>query len=359
MATRTAADRIRMKQRYLHLLSDLLDNFKDYLNEVARKKFGDIPRFVVLTNVNAVEKVGSKGLQLVKADFHSELGNLNLTIAIKEFSSGEEALRNISLTNLIKKRLVPLPRERMLKVSTPRVLMQHGATLIYEGIQGESFTESNIDYFQKLGLAGLALSKYHSADIKSASPKRYLHLLKSVLAEIPIPAERRNKYFNQAADILEKLDLFNCGTAGFGDFHQENLMFSEVSDNGKKYTKSWLIDPEYAEGEEARVDRMEDIATFFLHTAISYYSREKDLKKLKNDLEYFFKGYNSYLRIHQMTLNKIYGNAEKSFCFHLGLNSLLEGLFAVKKGIPNDQATLDRTSLCLALASHCWTNGLN
>jgi hypothetical protein len=351
-----------MKQLYLFMLSDLLENFKDYINEIARQKFGNVPRFVVLNNISTVEKIGRKGLQLVKAQFHSELGNIDLAIAIKEFDSPEEALKNTELTNLISNRLKPnSPEEKKyLNVSTPRVLLQHDTTLIYEGIQGASFTESELDYFHKLQLAGIALSKFHSSETKSASPKRYIHILKSVLGDLPIPTERRNKYFDKAATMLESsVELINSGTAGFGDFHQENIMFSEEISG--KSVKAWLIDPEFAEDEKARVDRMEDIGTFFLHTAINYYTKENSLKRLKNDLQYFFKGYNSYLRIYKLSLDKIYTSKhEKSFLFHLGLNALLEALFTVSKGSKDqidDQITLERISLCLMLANHSWTKG--
>jgi hypothetical protein len=355
-------EKIRIKQRYIQLLSDLLEEFKDYVIEATRKEFGEPSRFVNLTKIKSIEKIGSKGLQLVTAQFHTELGDINLSIAIKEFSSREEARKNIKLTKLITKRLKTIsPKEKKhTRVLTPRVLKQQGSTLIYEGIKGASFKESNLDNINKFQLAGAALAKYHATEVKSADPNRYLFLLKGVLEQLPVPTTRKSKFLKRAADLLEtSVSLIDSGTAGFGDFHRENVMFSEFKDvDGEIIIQTWLIDPEYAE-EERNADRMEDIATFFLQLGLNYYIKDKNLEKLKNDLKHFFKGYDYYLDMFNLSLNKIYrSKQESSFEFHLGLSGLLEALYSIKRDNLDDQATLDRISLCLKFTNHCWTKGL-
>jgi hypothetical protein len=357
----TAASKIWKKQHYQRLLSKLLDNLRNNIDEITQKRFGQPARFVSLTNIKTVKKIGVKGLQLVTASFHTELGNIALSIAIKEFDNTEEATRNTDLTKLCIQRLksTSFAEKGKINVSIPTVLFQRGKLLVYEGIQGQSFLESKLDYQSKLQLTGSALAKYHSAELKSANPKRYLLLLKKVLQQLPVPKERKVKYFNSAANMLENsVPLINSGTAGFGEFRQSNIIFSEEKDQkGEKFILTWLIDPEYVEMEK-NADRMEDIATFFLRQAVKYYSNKGNLEEIRNDLQNFFEGYNSYLNIHGVSMNKIYGNSrEESFAFHLGLNALLEALFIFKRD-KIEQQELDRISTCLGLTNYCWKNGL-
>ncbi|MFW9996175.1 MAG: hypothetical protein ACFFD4_29305 [Candidatus Odinarchaeota archaeon] len=364
-------EKIRMKQRYMQLLSELLVNFKSYINEVARKKFGETPRFLTLNRIETVEKIGSKGLQLVTAQFQTELGGLTLSIAIKEFNQKEEAKKNRELTKLIAQRLYPSNNAEieLINVSTPRVLLRYDATLIYEGILGETFRDCELDHFEKLELTGKALAKYHSSEIKPADSDRYIFLVTKVLEQLPVPVERKNKYLSRAVELVkDSVSLINSGTAVFGDFHRENVMFSiDKEAKGKNYVQTWLIDPEYAEAEK-NADRMEDIATFFLHQAIDSYQKEKkgdiqrdeSLEKLKTDLEHLFKGYDSFLAMHHTSLQQLYSNKlDTTFAFHLGLSALMEALFAVKRGSVSNQETVERISMCLGLANRCWTKGLN
>ncbi|MFX0121732.1 MAG: hypothetical protein ACFE9A_20240, partial [Candidatus Hodarchaeota archaeon] len=121
--------------------------------------------------------------------------------------------------------------------------------------------------------------------------------------------------------------------------------------------QTWLIDPEYVE-EEQSADRMEDVGTFFLHSAIDYYYKEGNLRALLTEIQSFIEGYERCLSIAGLSLYEIYKAYEVALTFHLGLNVLLEGLFLQKRGDMNDEKTFDRMATCMALATHCWSLGL-
>jgi hypothetical protein len=347
------AEEIRKKQRIKHLLAEIVENLRFYFNELQLKKFGQKSRFVVLNNISNIHMIGSKGLNLVTASFNSELGSLTLRIAIKRFNSIDEAMKNKVLTNRLAKKL------RTTGVLTPRVIFEHGTTLIYEGIQGDSFHDSNIDYEYKLQLAGSVLSQYHSGDQRPVDPQRYVFLIKTVLEELQLPQERLHKFVSRAGVLANQVLIYNSGTASFGDFHPGNILFSvEEAEPGKKRVQTWLIDPEYAE-EAKTADRMEDIGTFFLHSAIDTFTKDDNLKSLRKDLQPFFEGYDRFLSQHGSSLYKMYkGNHEGALSFHLGLNVLLEALFIQKKGNLNNDTIFNRWSNCIALSNYLWKYGL-
>ncbi|MFX1515876.1 MAG: hypothetical protein ACFFC6_06175 [Promethearchaeota archaeon] len=351
----SAADQIRRKQRMKQLLAEIVENLKHYFDELQLKEFGEKSRFVVLNGISSIHKVGSKGLQLVTADFNSELGSLTLKIAIKKFPSHEEAERNKLLTNHLANKL------KDTGVLTPRVIFEHGPILIYEGIKGDSFHDSTLNTEVKLLLTGEALSKFHSEVLKPIEKERYVFLLKNTLRELIIPEERKKDFIDLASKLLVRVLSSNGhsgGTTGFGDFHPGNVLFSIENDgSGNKTIQTWLIDPEYVEKEQS-ADRMEDVGTFFLHSAIDTFERDGNLRSFRKEVQHFIEGYERYLSSVELSINNIYEDYESVLSFHLGLCALLEGLFLQKRANMNEEAAFDRMATCIALANYCWKEGL-
>jgi len=346
----SAAEKIRKKQRLKLILAEIVENLKDYFEELQVQKFGKKSRFIVLTDIAQVHKIGSKGLNLVIADFNSELGTMRLSIAIKRFSNTDEALKNKILTERLSNRL------RGTGVSTPRVIFEDGPTLIYEGIPGETFYDSTLlDQRLKLKLAGEALAKYHTTALRQVDSERYFFLLQQTLKTLELPQDERAKLISSAERYLSVFSTYSSGTAIFGDFHPGNILFSNM--NGSIQT--WLIDPEYVE-EERTADRMEDIATFFLRNALDYFQTRHNLNGFRKKILPFFEGYAAFLNQFELSFNKIYqGQVETTFAFHLGLCSLLESLFVKQLGDLNNQTILDRFNICISLTRHCWEKGID
>ncbi len=333
------------------ILAQIVENLKDYFDELQLKKFGERSRYIELDRISAIQKVGSKGLQLVTAIFGTELGDLKLSIAIKSFESPEEALRNKILTNRLSAKL------RTTGMLTPRVIFEHGKILIYEGIQGETFLDSELDHDYKLLLTGEALSQYHTTELRPIEPQRYIFIAKKVFNELIMTPERKKKFIDRASETLARVITHSSGTAGFGDFHPGNVLFSVEDDHGKEKIQTWLIDPEYAE-EEKSADRMEDIGTFFLHSAIDHFDKDGNLQNFKPSVRTFVEGYEKHLSRSFLSLDAIYGDYEIALAFHLGLNVLLEGLFLQKRADMNSERAFDRMTTCVTLANYCWKHGL-
>ncbi len=356
METESAAEKIRRNQRMKQILAQIVENLKDYFDELQIKKFGEKSRYIALDQISSIHKVGSKGLQLVTAIFNTDLGDLKLSIALKSFDSPEEAARNKILTNRLSTKL------RNTGMLTPRVIFEHGKILIYEGIQGETFLDSELEHDRKLFLTGEALSQYHTTELRPIDPQRYIFIAKNVFNELIMTPERKKKFIDRASETLARVITHSSGTAGFGDFHPGNVLFSieKNDDNGKEGIQTWLIDPEYVE-EEDSADRMEDIGTFFLHSAIDHFDRDGNLQAfVSRELSPFIQGYEEYLTQKDsfQSLDAIYGDYEIALAFHLGLNVLLEGLFLQKRADMNNEAAFDRMSTCVTLANYCWKHGL-
>lgn len=357
MLEETSSDLVLYNLEKKHLLVDFIEQFRWYLDEVTVKLYGTESRYLTLTSVDFINKVGRNGLELVTAKYQSDVGILEIILAIKEFSSSEEAENNYIMTELLQKRLKRknIEKEKQLKVATPRIIFQKGNTLVYEGIKSNSFNETTLPWDVKNYLAGQALAKYHGIIFKSISPLRYSHLLNSTLKQLPIDNDFKKQYIQLASNLLEQLPVYYTGTASFGDFHEENILFS-INENTNKIIV-WLIDPEYVEqlSKKNRADRMEDIATFFLNRAIETFSRDGNLNEMQRDKNAFFDGYNNYLEIYGKSLEILYENKqEKSFLFHLGLNALLEALFILRMGKNIPKEELDRSFIALKLAIFTW-----
>lgn len=349
MTELSAADQIRKKQRINELLGTIVENLKDYFHELEEKKFGTHSRYVVLNKIDSIHMIGSKGLQLVKAEFNSELGSLDLAIAIKTFATIEEAMHNKVLTNNLAERL------QNTGILTPRVIFEHDKLLVYEGIQGESFHDSPLEIKLKLTLAGDALARYHSTELLPVDPERYVYLTKMVLKELKLPRDRKNRLVEMGGSLLNKVLRYNSGTAAFGDYHVGNILFSQEGEQ----IQPWLIDPEYAESTRA-ADRMEDIGTFFVKSAVECFIEDNNLKKLRDEqLLTFIQGYDHYLNHYGLSMYEIYqGGHEEALVFHLGLSTLMEALFIQKRADLKNEEILKRYAGCVATTLHVWKNGL-
>jgi hypothetical protein len=273
-----------------------------------------------------------------------------LAIAIKTFNTIEEALYNKVLTNRLAERL------QNTGILTPRVIFEHDKLLVYEGIQGESFHDSPLDIKLKLTLAGDALARYHSTELRPVDPERYVYLTKMVLKELKLPPDRKNRLVEMGGALLNKVLHSNSGTAAFGDYHAGNILFSQ---DGNQSIQPWLIDPEYAESTRA-ADRMEDIGTFFVKRAVDCFLEENNLQKLRDEqLITFIQGYDHFLSHYGLSMYEIYqGGHEEALVFHLGLSTLLEALFIQKRADLKDEMVLKRYAGCVATTLHVWKNGL-
>ena len=122
----TVSKKIQLKQRYYEVLSEIVE--KNQLGQVlARQKLGKIPKYLVIQELQDINKIGRTGLLLLKIQFNSESGIFNGDLAIKEFASYSEVQRMIDLNNWLVQRVASNPR-----VKVPQIFSSGERFIIYE-----------------------------------------------------------------------------------------------------------------------------------------------------------------------------------------------------------------------------------
>ena len=119
-----------------------------YFNEVALEKFKNPPSVMIVTSVESITKVARTGLQVVHLNFKTDIGDMALSLAIKEFPSVKDANYNKELSKLLHDRLSAYGEDDII-ITTPKVISQNNNFLIYEGVEGHTFLESTRNYYEK------------------------------------------------------------------------------------------------------------------------------------------------------------------------------------------------------------------
>lgn len=351
-------DNILKRQRTLQLLQNVFEFLEDYLKETGERFFGKKPNVLTLNNITNVRKIGRTGLQLIKAEILSDAGSFIASIAIKRFSSEEEFLRAKTKTIALDEKLV---QDVANVVRTPKILFALDKIIIYEGVNGETFDDSEVNLEKKLYLSGKALAAYHGSEPAQVNKERYQFLIKRTIKGIPIPEDKKQQYIQLGLKCLaDNVERNWSGTFAFGDFHSENIMFESVPSTPqttKEQIITWIIDPEFSE-QYMEADRMEDIATMYIFSSlIDIYSNIFDSDEINESLSIFIKGYNSQLAKHGRQLQLYYEKTcQKAFLFHLGLNAFIRALHASRK---DPKSNLDVIARMIKLGVRIWKKGLS
>jgi len=350
------AEKIIQKQSMLLITQKIFNYLEDYLKEQGKRLLGQKPTVLTLSNIKSVKKVGRTGLQLISANISSNAGSFMGSIAIKRFQDKDEFNREVTKSTKLHQKL---NQNRFSNVKTPRIILKLDKTIVYEGIIGKTFDDSPIKRTKKNYFAGKALAVYHTAEKAKVNFKRYKYLIKRSLNGIPIPQEKKNKYITLGNKNLKKNIAENwSGTAAFGDFHSENIMFETRNNNHGSQEPTiitWLIDPEFSEN-FLEADRMEDIATFYIFPALELYKEKHSMDKILKELTQFVKGYNSQLARFGSQLRLYYGTPyDKVFLFHLGLNAFIQAYYL---SLQDPEDNIDKLVNAVGLGKQCWRRAL-
>jgi len=332
-------------ERMLRENADMIESTRSRLS---KKLDLSVSKFILKSTESAV-KHGRSGLRLVTAKFSADGDNVELSYAFKYFRTEQEATMNKKAINEL------LDKISNTEVSTAKVICQEGKVLVFEGLEGQNYTESTLNLDKKLYLAGKALATYHGPRLNKIDKERYLIVLETTIAMLPIPEERRIKLRDRGKALINNALEHYTGITGYGDFHEGNVMFNDTG------SKIYLVDPEYKEREVAAC-RLEDVATFFLDQSLRLMSRTNTLE-IEGVFEKFFAGYESYMTKFGISFNQILGSRERLYAamfFQLGLSNLLEALYAYKKaGGDVDNRGLERMTLCLRVANKSFKRGIH
>ena len=346
----TVSKKIQLKQRYYEVLSEIVE--KNQLGQVlARQKLGKIPKYLVIQELQDINKIGRTGLLLLKIQFNSESGFFIGDLAIKEFASYSEVQRMIDLNNWLVQRVASNPR-----VKVPQIFSSGEHFIIYEGIEGETFEDSNFDMRMKLFQAGEAIATYHSVYTTTVNIERYRGLLEKMLDVLPINQERKDRLHSIGSALLEYYPKNLAGVYCYGDFHPGNIMLSKDG----KYV--YIIDPEFIESSTG-ADRFEDMTNFFIFEASAEFLTQNTVKHVIEHVQIFLNSYDNYLKRNGTSLEAIYGEYYwLAFYFHLGLTSLIKGAVAtrtVSRYLDEPaERTMDEIIQAYRLTKDLWIIGL-
>ena len=314
----TMSARIRLRNRMQEIMSEFIETHKlGY--KIARQKLGLTPKFLVLENILSLSKLGKTGILLLKVKFNTDEGPFEGSLAIKEFSSPEEAQKLVQINDWLMRRIQNNPR-----VHIPQIFSAGGNFIVYEGIDGESFQESTLQPLIKLRLAGNALATFHTPYSSPVNFNRYYGLLLKMIQGLPISEDRKHKLQSFGLSFLYYYQKNYSGVNSYGDFHPGNIM---LSDDGET---AYLIDPEFVEG-DIGADRFEDVSNFFVFDAYMEFLNKESLNTTFEQINLFLDSYNQFLRHYDTSLEQIYANTHwLAMLFHLGLVSLLKGAVVVQ-----------------------------
>ncbi|MHA2297621.1 MAG: phosphotransferase [Candidatus Hodarchaeales archaeon] len=332
-------------------LINLVKKNRDLRDEVQNKlieKLGWKPSNFYPEDFKSVSKHGRTGLHLVTTIFNVDGQSVTLSFALKKFKSPDEAQRNYKAQQELVTKIYGT------EVLSPRVLCQEDDLLVYEGIEGDNYYQSNLNLDRKLFLAGKALAAFHGPRIAKIDQERYQIVLEATLKMLPVPDERREKLRSHGWILINEILNGFTGATGYGDYHEGNVMFDEAGE------KVYLIDPEFKESEIAAC-RFEDIGTFFLSQGLRLVQTIKKLP-LEGVFDKFLAGYESYLSQFGNGMNQMIGGKNRiyaAFFFHLGISSLLEALYNLRKAKGETEgAFFDKITLCISMANKSFNNAL-
>ena len=292
-------DRIHYKQALMTVIS----NFEDVLREYVHETSGQWPRVIDVRDIHEVTRFGATGqVHLVTVEFSSDFGAHQTMVAIKFSSSPEKVFTESANSRWLHEQL-----EYYIygDLSTPKLLFAfpEEKILIYEGIQGEPYFETDVATKKKAVLAGRLLAAIHGSITRSIDAESYENLMALMLQDLPISALRREAIGSANSIYFEEMKDSIGGGNIFGDYHQGNVILSR--ENHKAHLqKIYVIDAEYMMF--ADNCRCEDIANFFVFQIIEEYKDTGSIDQTRSALHFFLLGYNQVLRDFNLSLKDLY-----------------------------------------------------
>ncbi|MFX0199965.1 MAG: phosphotransferase, partial [Candidatus Hodarchaeota archaeon] len=300
--------RIIQKIHLQETLSQIAEHFQEYLFDQIEAQYGQRPRFFSINDVSRVKKFGRTGMiNLISVQFGTDMGEQTAKIAVKFFKTPDKTMEEARKARILQQRLIsrqpPVPNIR-----TPQLLHYDPnlGLIVYEGIDGAEYNESNLPPHNKVSLAGRALAAIHGPKIGEINIDRYEGLVAMSTVQLPgAGTNLKNIFLKLFGKHMKLLPTSLGGTTPFGDFHDGNILFSSTpSELGGKEEKLgpeksiiWIIDPEYLEDTSSRVSRFEDIGIFFSIFFFQEYERTNSISKTQNLLRHFIRGYDTTLQM--------------------------------------------------------------
>lgn len=294
MTEETSADSVRKKQKMRTLFTQIGDCLQDFFKEQILENTGESPNLISIEDVQSVEKGTSKSkVHFVTYYLNTDTGKQTENLVVKfsaDESRFEKEIKNHTLISSVP--------ERFPGIYIPKIIYKSSQNrcIIYEGVSGKSFRETQMEKDYKYQLAGQTLAAIHGAEKGNFSSEPYKKLILYLLSAIGD--------YSIEQEILElTLPFFialeeSLGTTMIhGDFHQGNLLFSseitapiqEILSEFPPKIKIYILDPEFV---MLGRDRSEDIGTFFAKPCIKEFRKYGTVDETQKDIMAFIEGYN-------------------------------------------------------------------
>jgi thiamine kinase-like enzyme len=292
------AESVRKKQKLRTILTTIGDSLQHVFKDQIFLETKEKPNFVTIEDVQTLEKGTSKSkVHFVTYYLNSDIGKHLVNLVVK-FSADETRFeKEINNYNLIA--TVP---ERFPGIYIPEIIYKSSQNrcIIYEGISGKSFRETQLDKDFKHQLAGQTLAAVHGISIREFNTEPYKKLILYLISTL------HNKSLEDELLELMLASLFALenskgSTMIHGDFHQGNLLFSseitaplqEIVKEFPPKIKVFIIDPEFV---KLGRDRSEDIGTFFAKPCMYEFKKYGTVDDTVKNVDAFLKGYDFALK---------------------------------------------------------------
>ncbi len=363
------ANEIREKMRYTELLTRIVSCFEDYLKTAVEKVTQSRPRFITFNDVTSIRKMGRTGkIHLVSLNLGTDAGSFKTMLALKFSSSPQKVIQEAENSKILISRLEQLPDD-FDNLKTPKLIYSDPKShlLIYEGIIGQTYTESKIERMFKAKTAGKLLAAIHGSQTDRIDVEKYKGLMALVLIDLPL-SDQHKRDISLAVDFsLSKMRNSIGGSLIFADFHMDNVIFGQsikrdnldfsvLKDMSAVYKQNvYIIDPEYLYPGDS--DRFEDIGTFFAYPCLQEFKRFGTVNETRKDILTFLLGYNQILKlIVRKDLADLYPHGVP-IGFHMAYNLFLGARELIRKA-RGDEKVLPEVEDRILLGIHLLQNDL-
>lgn len=363
------ANEIREKMRYTELLTRIVSCFEDYLKTAVEKVTQSRPRFITFNDVTSIRKMGRTGkIHLVSLNLGTDAGSFKTMLALKFSSSPQKVIQEAENSKILISRLEQLPDD-FDNLKTPKLIYSDPKShlLIYEGIIGQTYTESKIERMFKAKTAGKLLAAIHGSQTDRIDVEKYKGLMALVLIDLPL-SDQHKRDISLAVDFsLSKMRNSIGGSLIFADFHMDNVIFGQsikrdnldfsvLKDMSAVYKQNvYIIDPEYLYPGDS--DRFEDIGTFFAYPCLQEFKRFGTVNETRKDILTFLLGYNQILKlIVRKDLADLYPHGVP-IGFHMAYNLFLGARELIRKA-RGDEKVLPEVEARILLGIHLLQNDL-
>lgn len=263
-------------------VQSILPLIKYYFLSLAQKKYSKPVDDIEFIQTATRARRGVTGTVLISNVTYSVGFDISdTTIAMKFFEDKKSALNEMKNALELDIRFKTAP-----EFGIPKVIFastQDPVLIIYEGISGTNYDE--LDNDAKPEVAGRLLAAIHGPQTRPVDMSVYRDIIRMLGSQLSVLGKEREISSLLKRD-LDKLNNAMSGTNPFSDYHQSNVMITQL--NGE-ISKAYVIDPEFMQ--TGSFDRMEDIGTFFGYQFYQEFVNSGSVQQSLSDLQQFLDGY--------------------------------------------------------------------